>query len=316
MIQQNISIAVDSGKYDTKYATNKPEGVMKNKFRTKVSPLKTQITADRGASHTVVLNGKTYVVGQQAMDSSTSFDTSKKLDLHKISTYTAIGLTVEDNAFVKLGVGCPLRVFCNDSDRKEYENFFFPEGGFVTITIDGVEKHFSITEVKSFAESSGIINLQSGKYMIKTVGVVDLGGLNLNACVYRNLFPLLETSISEELGGNTLQQKIKNEFQTQFNAPVTDYIMPTILKDGYSGSKNVEKQKEITAKMKSEHAHAIYEECVKKGWPLDFMEILFTGGSSIYLKNELMEAFQVGPECFVEDATYSNVLGFLKKLGA
>ena len=314
MLQQNISIAVDSGKYDTKFATNKATGLMKNKFRTKVSPLKTRINSDNGQSHTVEYNGTTYVVGQQAMDSSTSFDTSKKLDIHKVSTYTAIGLTAEDNAFVKLGIGCPLRVFCNDRDRKEYENFFYPENGFITITIDGVEKHFSLTEIRSFAESSGIINLESGKYMVKTVGVIDIGGLNLNACVYRNLFPLLETSISEELGGNTLSQKVKTEFQTEFNAAVTDYIMPTILHDGYSGSKNVEKQKEITARMKTEHARAIHEECVKKNWPLTFMEILFTGGSSVYLKNELMEEFGVGPECFVEDATYSNVLGFLKRL--
>lgn len=314
MIEQNRKIAVDSGKYDTKFATNSVQGLIRGKFRTKVSPLRTKINSDNGASHIVEYNGKQYIVGEQASDSSTSFDTSKKLDLHKISTYTAIAGVVDDNSFAKLGIGCPLRVYCNDHDRKEYENFFYPEGGFVTITVDGVEKHFSVVEVKSFAESSGVINLNAMKYMTKTIGVCDIGGLNLNAVVYKGTYPLLETAISEELGGNMLQQSVKEAFQTEFNKPLQDYIMPTILKDGYSGSKNVEKQKEIVTRMKREHAEKIYEECVRKQWSLDFMDIIFCGGSSLYLKNELMEVFGVGADCFVEDAAYSNVLGFLKGL--
>ena len=315
MLEKNYAVAVDSGKYDTKIANkNIADGINKSKFRTKVSEFRTKINQDGGASHVVEYNDKMYVVGEQASDSSVSFDTSKKLDIHKIATYTAIASVMPDNAFVNLGIGCPLRVFCNDKDRKEYENFFYPDGGFVTIKLDGKEKHFSVAKVRSFAESSGVINLQSGKYITKTVGVIDIGGLNLNACVYKNLYPLLDTAISEEMGGNTLQQSVKEAFQTEFNSLLKDYLMPTILKDGYSGSKHIDKQKEIVTRMKKEHARKIYDECVRKQWPLDFMNIIFCGGSSAFLKDELMEVFEVGPECFAEDAAYSNVLGFLKKL--
>ena len=66
--------------------------------------------------------------------------------------------------------------------------------------------------------------------------------------------------------------------------------------------------------MKKEHAAVIYDECVRKQWPLDFMDIIFCGGTSGFLKNELMEKFEVGEECFVPDAAFSNVLGFLKRL--
>lgn len=314
MLINEKRIAVDSGKFATKFAMNTAEGVRKGSFRTKLSPWNG--TGSAGAdSHIVTLEGKTWVIGEAASDSSVSFDTSKASDLHRMSVYTAAALLADNNDSIILGIGCPLRNYYNEKDRENYLSSIAPAGKIIDITVDGVRKHFIIHRSSVFAESSGVISSDPAGFMRSTVGVIDIGGLNVNAIIYKHMHPVIETYISEEAGGNVLSKTIRDAFQERFNAQLKDYVMDDILRKGYSGSRiSPEEQKKLVKEYKKKHAESILNDCKKAQWPLDFLDIRFCGGASVFLKDELKEVFGVDDSSFVPDAEYANVLGFMARL--
>ena len=307
------TLAIDSGKYATKAVISRGNGELERlKFRTKISNAE-KLIEDNGQSFTVRFEGHTYLLGKQA----TNWDvtTSKKTEIHKIATYTAIALLVGNGDGVNVGIGCPLSTYLNKEARIAYKDYILPRGKQITISVDGKTTTFVIRQSYVFPESSGVIYLHDDKYMSEMVGVIDIGGMNANCCKYTDLAPTadVDSMFTLNAGSNILLPRIKEKLQVECDTELDDGLMEKVMAKGELHS-DPEKSKRIISEMKKEHIESILNECKKHKWSVKDMQVVFTGGTAIYLKDEIERTFPyIDVDNLVDGGDFANAEGFLKQ---
>jgi len=300
-------IAVDSGKYATKSVFKKSEGgFVKNQYRTKMDPTNELKTNDPYSS--VVKYGEhRVIIGHEA--EGVDYDRSKSKLIHKIATYAAIYRYVDNGDDVILTIGCPLSIFGNVEERAKYQEFL-GEGKEINISLNGIPKVFNIKKVVVCPESSGIIYKDVERFKDKLVGIIDIGGLNTNCCVYNKLAPIRSTSFTTNLGANVLRNELKQKLNSEIpEANLQDWQMEDIITKGFIKSQK-EKSKEIIKSHLQKHILVILEETKKKGWDIKNIDIIFVGGGSKLLKNEINNIVKDAE--ISENAEWDNVEGFYK----
>ncbi len=314
------TIAIDCGKYATKVAIDKGDGAVETtKFRTRITPGRDtgKDISDMGGgktSFTVKYNGTEFIVGDQGM--AWDRNSSKKTDIHKLATYTAIANAVGNGDGVNLAIGCPLSVYINKEQRNAYRDFIAPRGKQVDITVDGKHTNFVFKKVMVFPESSGVIYLDEDRYRDRIVGVVDIGGWNANCCIYYNMAPRVDGDnvFTLDKGSEVFVPHLMQELEEQFETKIGDGFMEQVMKDGFI-RKAPEESKRVIKQAKEAHVKAIYQECQRHGWATENMDIVFIGGTSIYLADEIKEIFPTAvTEYLDQDGDFVNVNGFLKAL--
>ena len=305
-------IAVDTGKFATKAVTLRGDGSERFiTFRTKSE--ETQRSEAQGKSYIVEYKGKRYLVGEQAEVSSAKL--TKAEDIHRISTYTAIHQLANGDDTVVVAIGCPLSVFENPESKEAYKKYMFPDRQ-IEIKVNETTKKLTILSVIVFPESSGIIYLDR-KYESMSAGIIDIGGLNVNACVYNKTMPIISTLFTENLGSNVLAQNLKNALATKYGEDIPQWMLEDILRDGYvvdnmSSSGIREGSKEFIADFKKKHIESIIKKCEANGWNLRLTRLVFTGGTSELLRNEILQVIPGAIIC--EEPEKVNVRGFLKAI--
>lgn len=305
-------IAVDTGKFATKAVTLRGDGSERFiTFRTKSE--ETQRSEAQGKSYIVEYKGKRYLVGEQAEVSSAKL--TKAEDIHRISTYTAIHQLSSGDDTVVVAIGCPLSVFENPESKEDYKKYMFPDRQ-IEIKVNETTKKLTILSVIVFPESSGIIYLDR-KYESMSAGIIDIGGLNVNACVYNKTMPIISTLFTENLGSNVLAQNLKNALATKYGEDIPQWMMEDILRDGYvvdnmSSSGIREGSKEFIADFKKKYIESIIKKCEANGWNLRLTRLVFTGGTSELLRNEILQVIPGAIIC--EEPEKVNVRGFLKAI--
>ena len=305
-------IAVDTGKFATKAVTLRGDGSERFiTFRTKSE--ETQRSEAQGKSYIVEYKGKRYLVGEQAEVSSAKL--TKAEDIHRISTYTAIHQLSSGDDTVVVAIGCPLSVFENPESKEAYKKYMFPDRQ-IEIKVNETTKKLTILSVIVFPESSGIIYLDR-KYESMSAGIIDIGGLNVNACVYNKTMPIISTLFTENLGSNVLAQNLKNALATKYCEDIPQWMMEDILRDGYlvdnmESSGIREGSKEFIADFKKKHIESIIKKCEANGWNLRLTRLVFTGGTSELLRNEILQVIPGAIIC--EEPEKVNVRGFLKAM--
>ena len=305
-------IAVDTGKFATKAVTLRGDGSERFiTFRTKSE--ETQRSEAQGKSYIVEYKGKRYLVGEQAEVSSAKL--TKAEDIHRISTYTAIHQLSSGDDTVVVAIGCPLSVFENPESKEAYKKYMFPDRQ-IEIKVNETTKKLTILSVIVFPESSGIIYLDR-KYESMSAGIIDIGGLNVNACVYNKTMPIISTLFTENLGSNVLAQNLKNALATKYGEDIPQWMMEDILRDGYlvdnmESSGIREGSKEFIADFKKKHIESIIKKCEANGWNLRLTRLVFTGGTSELLRNEILQVIPGAIIC--EEPEKVNVRGFLKAM--
>lgn len=313
-------ISVDSGKYSTKAirkkSNDKPEESLV--FMTKADETDTDFgTLCSGNTYRVEFNGKKYLVGDNAVHDS--FVETKAEEIHRLCTYTAIAKLVDNGDEVSLVVGCPLSIFSNKEARKQYASFMKGSGE-ITIRVNNLVRHFTIVKVLVLPESAGVVYLNYNGYINKTVAVIDMGGLNTNGAVYKSIAPIPSTIFTTRLGGKEMVKSLLDILNTRLNltVPIQMYQMDEIMKKGYvpsRTSKDLEEQsRKIIHEYRLQHIRNLYDACVSHDWSLDSLEIIFVGGTSLLLKDEIKEVFRVEEDSFFEDAEMLNARGFLVAL--
>lgn len=298
-------VSVDSGKYATKGVMKIEDG--KNKtiiFRTKMDPTKEEKSSDK-KSFVVEYKGERYLIGESA--ETVDYEKSKAKKIHKIATYAAIGYLVDDGDEVVLTIGCPIAIFYNVDERNQYKKFMHDESE-ISIYINGVTKKFTIRKVIICPESSGIIYKNPNKYKDKLVGIIDIGGLNTNCCVYDRLAPVRSTHFTTNLGANILRNELKQYLNSVFpDANLQDWQMEHIIKNGYIKS-HKEESKKVIAEFLQMHVNNIIEEAKKKNWDIKNIDLIFVGGGSKLLEREIKNVI---PDAEVsETAEWDNAEGF------
>ena len=305
-------IAVDTGKFATKAVTLRGDGSERFiTFRTKSE--ETQRSEAQGKSYIVEYKGKRYLVGEQAEVSSAKL--TKAEDIHRISTYTAIHQLSSGDDTVVVAIGCPLSVFENPESKETYKKYMFPDRQ-IEIKVNETTKKLTILSVIVFPESSGIIYLDR-KYESMSAGIIDIGGLNVNACVYNKTMPIISTLFTENLGSNVLAQNLKNALATKYGEDIPQWMMEDILREGYvvdnmESSGIREGSKEFIADFKKKHIESIIKKCEANGWNLRLTRLVFTGGTSELLRNEILQVIPGAIIC--EEPEKVNVRGFLKAI--
>lgn len=304
-------IAVDPGKFSTKAVRFSQDGTDRSLlFRSKLE--ETIKNEAQGKSYIVSYCGKKYLIGEQAEVNSAK--SSKAEELHRICTYTALHQLGNSGEELVVAIGCPLATFENPESREAYKRFMFPDKQ-IDIKVGDLVKHLYIKSVIVLPESSGVINLEPEKYTKGLVGVVDLGGLNINACAYNKGIPVLSTLYTDTLGSNVLTQNLRNALATKYNEDIPQFMMDDIVNEGYvidnmreDGIK--EGSKEFIADFKKKHIQTILKKCEANGWNLSMMRLVFTGGTSQMLASEIKELL---PGAIIyKDSVFSNAKGFLK----
>ena len=321
-------IAVDCGKYATKIAAydTEKDTVIKSRFRTKISEGNFLDDALEKSTMIAEFNGKTYKIGNGAMTEA-ELDTSKTSEIHKICTLLAIAINCSDNETdeVHAAIGIPVKEWENVEKRHEYKNFILPDEEVefkVMFSSDKppVTKKFKIVSKHVYPETQGalflddVIQSTSG-----TVGIIDIGNLNINCTSWTMRELDKQYSLTDELGGNIMISGLSQELSAAFSRCDENYVAK-VLKQPLEDRKLVpnrpnpeveEQSKEMIDEYLLNHVKMIKRRCDSKHWSLDFMTLVFIGGTSSLLKNEIHQVF--GSEVIIpQNPEYANVLGFLR----
>ncbi len=313
------TISVDSGKYETKASMMLSPGTIKHlSFKTQISESTERFSNDTSKTYGVKFEDKYYLIGESAR--TQSFERSKQNILHKISTYTAIALMMKESGSngdsINLAIGCPLSIYINRDARKYYKDYIAPSGRKISITVNDEPFTFTILKSIVYPESSGVIYLNKERYENDLVGVVDIGGLNANCCIYDNLVPKAgpDSMFTLEMGGNILTSNIMTKLESEFETEIGTILYEKVMKDGFIKKCPEESSRRIS-ELKRAHVIDILTECKRHKWSIDNMDIVFTGGTSKLLKNEIQEIFPTAIlDHLDEDASFKNADGFLKQL--
>lgn len=325
-------IAVDSGKFATKIACydEKANKTLRMKFHTRMSEGFFEDDAIESATFVAKVGDKVYKIGRGARQQA-DMETSKKAEIHRVCTMAAIAMMCDPNAVdtVHVAVGIPVKAFEDVKTRNEYREYILPEGiNEVTIkknsTSNPVTIKFEIKTRLVCPESCGVLYLHADKYKKASTGVVDIGNLNINGTVWSGFDLNPEYSVTNELGGNVLIQGIAQDLSARFSRCDANMVANILNKSKKNPDLRKlvpikpnplveeESKKAITEYMRS-HVRQIKAALDTKHWSLDYMNLVFIGGTSELLTNEIYEVF--GEEVTIEeDPCYANVLGFLMKL--
>lgn len=322
-----IFVAVDSGKYATKVAYYNPntDDVKTFKFRTKMSPGNFNDDALETSTVIVEYNNEVYKIGNGATVEA-ALETTKASEIHKVCTLTAIAMCVGDeDAEVHAAVGIPVKEWENVDKRNEYKNFILPDGE-VTIKLmvksesEPMTKKFTIVSKHVYPESQGALFLKKVAPLSNgTVAVIDLGNLNIN-CTCWNMRELdRQYSLTDELGGNILISGLSQELSATFSRCDETYVAKVLkqprenryLKPNRPNPEVETLSKEIIDDYLLNHVKQIRRKCDSKHWSLDYMELVFIGGTAALLKDEIKVVF--GENSYIPPhPEYANVAGFLR----
>lgn len=300
-------IAVDSGKYATKAIVRLDDGKTKRlMFRTKMDKTDEVFTTLRDTYAIKVGDSQRFLIGEGA--EGVDYDKSKAKDIHKFAIYTAISQLVENGDHVNLAIGCPLSVFNNVNERASYKDFILGEKE-IHMVINGEDFSFTIENLVVCPESSGIIWSNVKDYERKLIGVIDIGGLNTNACVYEKMNPIKSTSFTNNLGANILRNELKLALNERFvDCNLQDWQMEDIIENGFIKS-NPEDSRIFISNFLRGHIESVLNDCKRKGWDLKNIDVIFVGGGSKLLKREIRTIL---PTATISDtAEWDNAEGFL-----
>lgn len=301
-------VAVDSGKYATKYAyyDEKKKEILKSKFRTKISPGRMDDDEIEAGTFIAEIEGKVYKIGKGASQEA-ELETTKKTEIHRICTLAALAIYASDKEedLFHVAVGIPVLNYEDRESKLEYKKYILPElkyddkkskeTGTITynpsdtvevklkLTSDSVPviKRFRIASKRVCPESSGVLYLDPIRFADGTTAVLDLGNLNINGTCWNNFEYDKESSITDELGGNILISGLSKKLTTEFSRCDTTFTA-RILRKPLEDRKLVpinknpeieERSKKVIHDYLYNHVKAIKRECDAKHWSLDFMNM-------------------------------------------
>ncbi|MDA3732055.1 ParM/StbA family protein [Niameybacter massiliensis] len=297
-------IAVDAGKYATKALAASGDKVL---FRTKSTQLTASLDIEAtGNSNKVIYEDDTYIIGEQG--EQIDYGLEKNTLLHKMAIYTAayrLGCKGEIAAVI----GCPTNIYLSKENRKAFQdNIKQKPKKFV---VDGKLQNIDFKRVLIMPESSGVVYTNKELFIGKRVGVIDLGGRNMNFGIYDNLVPQPNSMMTTNQGSMHIEAMIKREFEARYRRGLAPRDIENIILNGgikYQGKFEPESKKALSKIYKAYVEEVIAD--LKKEFPLDLMDIVVTGGTSILVKEALQEV--VPHAQTVEETQWTNVAGFLE----
>ena len=309
-------LVVDCGKLETKVIVRNPDGsVVKRKFPTKIAEANELTAVNKGMAkdlHIVEYEGRTYSVGDP--EGTTSDSNSKKDMVHKIVTLAAIAMNVNMSDSVKVAIGCPLSVFMDPELREEYMDYILPKGQ-VEITVDGNEKRFYISYRMCLAESLGAMYMFPERFRSSVVGVVDVGGLNINCSYFNSMKLVADSCFTDKYGMRHILGKVRSRLNQALDVQLKMFEVEHFVNGDYSyvSEADAARIREIVDAEFEKNLLDIEKACKENSWNMSLCRLIFIGGTSQVLKERIVERY--GDRVFIPDGSeYVNAEGFMRGL--
>lgn len=285
----------DFGKYETEVLGRNIKGSAEEvklvRFRTKMYNIEDGFIEVEGNSHLVEMEGKQFIIGEQGQEKSNN--TSKTSELHKLACYTAITQFIEPGTKgneIYMVLACPLSVLTIKEAKEEYKKFL-QGNGLIQINVDNKAYEFEIKEIMIKAEGSGILYLEPERFINKTVGLIDLGGLNMGWSLYNNKVCKKEDRFIEECGTDRLLDITREQLSIYKKGNlINKEIAEKALEEGgmKKSGKLDEGSKQYIEKAKKIYLNEVQKHIEGHKFSIDDLdEIIFVGGTSQHIKNEI-----------------------------
>lgn len=328
-------LSVDSGKFLTKAVlleeNDEHSKVIVDTFSIRTSIEETEETQTPIKNRAILtLNGVSTLMG--AEDGLVTLERTKKSEEHKRSTYLAMSQLVPNNSHINLAIGTPITVHRQAEKLKEYQCFMlnldldlekeieYPVK--IEFEINEVPYTYFINRLVTFAESSGylIVNEESHEDD-DLIGVVDIGGFNVNISIYtkEDLYNP-ESGWTIDLGSRTttldkgthfLYAEIKKELAKEFSELPDQIIHLAAQKGVYGKSPEVqERSSKIISRVKEKFLKGIKTDLQKHNWEFEQTSIILVGGGSLLLKEAIENDPDLKHGLVSQNAQWENAIGF------
>lgn len=318
-------IAVDSGKSFTKVAVydEKAEQIRTENIRTKFDEGVFEDTDPGRDTALVEFDGHVYRIGKGATKEA-DLSTTKKLLIHKLCTLYAIARECSSDQIddVYCAIGIPVKDYEFPEARNEYRDYILPQE---EITIRFKRNGDAPIETRTFRlvgryvypEGAGAL-FAPGVNGLGTVGVIDIGHLNVNMTIYNEGDADQTMSVTTTKGCNALVSGLAQKLSAAYsfiNKQQTAEIL------GRSGAERCLKpikpnpeieqsSKEMIDKYLFDYVKALREDCLAAQWSVDYTQFVFIGGTVGVIANEIKQVF--GEEVIIPpNGAFTNVTGFL-----
>ena len=124
-------------------------------------------------------------------------ENKQHIDELPLTLLTAVHQLVENKQHINLYIGMPIKSYYNIPHREEYCEFMNDEE--VTLTINNETKTFYIDSITALPESVGYIFLNPSD---QPIGVIDIGHTTIDAGVFKNGMPIMESIFTENKGAD------------------------------------------------------------------------------------------------------------------
>lgn len=325
-----IYIAVDTGKSNTKFSwfnENKPgkKNIKADSFRSVVS--ETAIDGMSTTNNLVIYRGIAYDVGgvdERALEGNNS----KLTDEHKLCIYTAIakilnrlntGDEVHEVHQIDLSINVPLLDFRSLKD--EYTKAY--QGKDVDLELDNKKISFTINTIRLSYEGSGVV-IRNIDDEASQIHIIDIGGKNDTHISFEKFKLENQEGIPTDVEGFkpikgqngmtnngvlTLLQQIASDLSDSYDVTIND-----IEKIIEGRLPKPAKFDEIFKQRAKQHVVSIKNQVQKYRLNPSFTTIIFSGGGSLLLKEQLKAAFSEYSIRISPDAQFDNAKGMLEKV--
>lgn len=277
-MKNHNTITIDAGKFQTK-------GLLKGKgvrFRTKMEEVDSSVDTGNNKNFYVNWKNKSYLLGEGSK--YVDYSTSKHQLQHKLAIYTASSMLLGDqppNPF-NLMVLTPLSLYSNTQLREEFRQYILNNNS-AEFELNNKQVNLQINDVTIFAEAFGVPISNPSLFKDKTVGLLDIGGLNVNGTIIKNMKPVTGTHFTENLGSLIIMEKIRKELNIEIDgANIQEYQMDTILNKGYYLG-DVDLSKEIINSLLTDHFKEIIQIAKANNWDTKGLDIVVSGGGALDL---------------------------------
>jgi len=318
MLFGEINVAVDSGKGFSKFLVR---DINTREHKHSVFPTKVQKASNNGwdlssNSFTVEYRKETYMIGDAITDNLVNADLTKTTKEHLLCIYLSIANAIKVSNIKKAGiynvnlaVNTPLTIFKNKKLKQEYEDYIRQEGKVIQLTVNGELYHFKIKNIFPLQEGLGSLFIRQNDFRDKNVIQIDIGTLNVSVSSFNNLIPNFDSNFSNNFGTNSLYSKLRERLSTDYGVTIHYKDIEQIVKDRVlvvAGEKMADSTVVIKELMKN-HAQQI-SASLKSEVSLNNTEIVFIGGGSLLLKEQLQELFPFAT--FEPDPQFSTLKTF------
>ena len=329
-------IAVDSGKSNTKIAVLNPDfdykkvddkdynvaPVITSIFRTKYDKGTFEDDEPGRATYLCEFEGQVYKIGRAATIEA-ELENSKKTFIHKLCTMFAIAREVSKDTIddVVVGIGIPVADYLNVDTRNEYREYILPLGKqtvkYRNENGEIVSKTFNIIKHFVYPESIGAI-FSTGVNPAGTIGVIDIGHLNVNLTLFNGGEPEANSSTTSKNGANALVSGLQQKLSSKYSFINKSQTAELLCREGKDRClKPVKANKQIEEdsaafvdEYVTSYVNSIKEEARSANWSIDYTQFVIIGGTTKMITDDLIKAF--GEETIIpSNGNYVNVIGFL-----